>query len=76
MGNITPHTEHSRSTDVPVEDVLRDHLEKAEVLAEEGGFDVIQHLLAMALMELNELDGLGRIEALILREKSRSKGSA
>jgi hypothetical protein len=54
-----------------VEDNLRDHLERAEILAEELANSPLQHLIAMSLLELNELDGHTRLQALILREKSR-----
>jgi len=53
------------------EDVLRDHLERAEILAEQISSSILQHIIAMALLELNELDGHTRLQALILREKSR-----
>ena len=43
--------------DTPVpDDLIRDHLERVEALAEAGGYGVIKHLAAMALMELNERD--------------------
>jgi hypothetical protein len=53
------------------EDLLRDYLERAELLAQENGFEVLQHLLAMSLLELNEMDGHSRLQALIIREQSR-----
>jgi hypothetical protein len=51
--------------------LLRDYLERAELLAQENGFEVLQHLLAMSLLELNEMDGHSRLQALIIREQSR-----
>jgi hypothetical protein len=60
------------------EDELRDHLERAAIAAELIGSTTIAELAEMALLELNELEGDGAIQAILLREAARGscgKGS-